>query len=145
MFHLKQFRFVLVGLLVSGSIGAANAEVVVVISASNPLSSLTPNQVADIFLGKTDVLPNGAPIVPVDQTDSSGEKEEFYKSYTNRSLSQIRAYWSKLVFTGKGEPPKAFSDSEELKRFLARYPNAIGYLDRDKVDTSLKVVTVKKD
>lgn len=143
---LKQIRLLplLAALALSTGNGLAKAEVVLVVSANNPLSSLTPNQVTDIFLGKAEELPNGAPIIPVDQAEGSREKEEFYKRYTNRTLSQIRAYWSKQIFTGKGEPPREIGNSEQLKKFLATYPNSIGYLERDKVDPSLKIVSVDR-
>jgi ABC-type phosphate transport system substrate-binding protein len=147
MSYLKQIRLfsVIAVMAMSSSISLAKAEVVLVTSANSPVYSLTSNQVVDIFLGKADELPSGAPIVAVDQAEGSKEKEEFYKRYTNRTLPQIRAYWSKLIFTGKGEPPKEISDSEQLKKYLATHPNSIGYLERDKVDSSLKIVSVRRD
>lgn len=145
MSHLKQTRLLLITLMLTSSLSFAKAEVVLVTSEKNPVSSLSANQVADIFLGKTDELPNGAPVMPVDQADSSKEKEEFYKRYTNRTLFQIRAYWSKQIFTGKGEPPREINNSAQLKKFIANHPSSIGYLERDKVDAGLKIVTVQKE
>lgn len=145
MSRLKQIHILLATLMLASGLSFAKAEVVLVVSAKSPVSSLSPNQVTDIFLGKTDELPNGAPIMPVDQSESSKEKEEFYKRYTNRTLSQIRAYWSKQIFTGKGEPPREINDSEQLKKFLAEHPNSIGYIERDKVNSGLKIVTVQKE
>jgi ABC-type phosphate transport system substrate-binding protein len=147
MSYLKQIRLfpVMAVLAMASGISLAKAEVVLVTSAKSPVDSLTSNQVVDIFLGKADELPSGAPIVPVDHAEGSKEKEEFYKRYTNRTLPQVRAYWSKLIFTGKGEPPKEIGDSERLKKYLATHPNCIGYLKRDKVDPTLKIVSIRRD
>lgn len=147
MSYLKQIRLfsVIAVMAMSSSISLAKAEVVLVTSAKSPVISLTPNQIVDIFLGKADELPGGAPIAPVDQAEGSEEKEEFYKRYVNRTLPQVRAHWSKLIFTGKGEPPKEIRDSEQLKKYLAAHPNSIGYLERDKVDPSLKIVSIRRD
>lgn len=146
MIRLKQIRLLalLAALTLASSMSTAQAEVVVVVSAKNPLVSLTPNQLADIFLGKTDELPNGAAVSPVDQGDNSKEKEEFYRRYMNRSTAQIRSYWAKQIFTGKGEPPKEIENLEQLKKHIAGNPATIGYLDREKVDGNLKIVIVEK-
>jgi ABC-type phosphate transport system substrate-binding protein len=146
MIQLKQIHtYTLVAaFMLTSSLSAAQAEVVVVVSAKNSLNSLTFNQLADIFLGKTEKLPNGARVAPVEQGENSGEKEEFYRRYLNRSQAQIRAYWAKQIFTGKGEPPREFKSIEQLKRHLAANPNSIAYLEREKLDASLKVVDVEK-
>ena len=56
-----------------------------------------------------------------------------------KSSSQIKAYWSKLVFTGKGKPPTELSGADAIK-FVAEKPYAIAYVDASKVDTSVKVL-----
>lgn len=146
MIQLKQIRTyaLAAALFLTSAVGAVQAEVVVVVSAKNSLNSLTPNQLADIFLGKTEELPNGVSVAAVDQGENSREKEEFYRRYLNRSLAQIRAYWAKQIFTGKGEPPREFDNIEQLKRYVAANPNSIAYLEREKLDASLKVVNVEK-
>lgn len=146
MIQLKQIHTYALAavLLLSGAMGTAQAEVVVVVSAKNPLISLNSNQLADIFLGKTEELPNGVAVAPVDQGENSREKEAFYRHYLNRSPAQIRAYWAKQIFTGKGEPPREFDNVEELKRHVAANPHSITYLERDKVDAGLKIVSVEK-
>lgn len=146
MIRLKQIRTLslLAALSLAGGTSSALAEVVVVVSAKSPVVFMTPNQLADIFLGKTDELPNGAPILPVDRGDNSKDKEEFYRHYMNRSTAQIRAYWAKQIFTGKGEPPKEIADLEQFKKYIAANPSSISYLEREKVDGNLKIVIVEK-
>lgn len=120
--------------------GAAMAEVVVVVSPQSSIRTLSKSQVADIFLGKARRFPNGAEATPVDQAEGSQARDEFYMTFTARSQAQIKAYWSKIVFTGRGQPPFAVSGAAELKRRIAANPGAIGYIDRSQLDSSVREI-----
>ena len=87
-------------------------------SANNLLKSLkvsivaTPKskaQVAQIFLAKTDALPNGRVAKPVDQADGSAVRNEFYDKVADKNAAQMKAYWAQLTFTGKAQPPRNVS------------------------------------
>lgn len=120
--------------------GSAAAEVVVVVSAQSPVRTLSKTEVADIFLRKTRHFPNGGEATPVDQAEGSPARDEFYMTFTDRSHAQIKAYWSKIVFTGRGQPPLAVSNAAELKRRIAANPGAIGYIDRSQLDASVREI-----
>ena len=128
----------LLALSLSG--GWAQADVVVVVSAKSPVRSLTGNQVLDIFLGRSDRFPNGGPAVPIDQEEGAAARSEFYSKLAGKSDAQLKAYWSKIIFTGRGQPPTAVANGIEVKRRLAANPKAIGYIDQSLVDDSVKVV-----
>jgi len=49
--------------------GAGAADVVAVVSAKSRVTALNPDQVADIFLGKTSHFPDGTQATPVDQSE----------------------------------------------------------------------------
>ncbi|MDX1808961.1 MAG: hypothetical protein R3331_05440 [Sulfurospirillaceae bacterium] len=134
---------IIIGLSLSfGSVGAS-AEVVTVISAKNPVTTLSKNQVADIFLGKANHFPNGNQAMPIDQNEGSTVREEFYLKFAGKSPSQIKAYWSKIIFTGRGQPPPEVTNGLEVKKFIAKHPNAIGYINNKLVDKSVKVIHTK--
>jgi ABC-type phosphate transport system substrate-binding protein len=118
----------------------ALADVVVVVSAKSAAAGLNAEQVSQIFLGKASNFPSGGAAVPVDQAESSPLREEFYTKVAQKNGAQVKAYWSKLIFTGKGQPPKEVASSAEVKKALAENPNAIGYIDKAAVDASVKVV-----
>ena len=123
-------------LLASALSAAAGAETVVVVSAKSAVATLSKEQVADLFVGKTQQL-GGASAALVDQAEL---KEDFYTKATGRNAAQIKATWAKLLFTGKGNPPKEVSGNAEVKKFVAGNPAAIGYIDKAAVDGSVKVV-----
>jgi ABC-type phosphate transport system substrate-binding protein len=96
----------------------------------------------DIFLGKDNDFPGDGPAVPIDQDESSAEREEFYQKFAGKSRAQIKAFWSKMIFTGRGQPPREASNDIEMKKLIVNQPGAIGYIDRKLVDDSVKIVRV---
>ena len=121
----------------------ASAEVVTVVSAQNPTTALSRSEVSNIFLGKTSRFPDGTPAVPIDQPEGSALRAEFYRSVSNQQPAQIKAYWSKMIFTGRGQPPAVADNDEQMKKILASRPDAIGYIDRASVDQRIKVLAVE--
>lgn len=123
-------------LLVAAAAGASavNAEVAVVVHPSNPAASMSAAEVADVFLGKSTAL------APVDQAESSPVRGEFYQKVTGKDAAQVKALWTRLIFTGKAKPPKEVASDADLKKAVAAYPKAIGYIKKSEVDGSVKVV-----
>jgi ABC-type phosphate transport system substrate-binding protein len=120
--------------------GAAAPDVVPVVSAKSHVKDLNADQVADIFLGKTSHFPDGTQAVPIDQAEDSPVREKFYSQFTGKSPAQLKAYWSKIIFTGRGQPPRQVGNSAEAKRFVTQNPNAIAYIDASLVDDTVRVV-----
>ena len=130
-------------LLASVESGARAEDVVAVVSAKSPVTSLTPAQVADIFLGKTSRFPYGTPATPIDLVEESPVRDRFYASYTGKSPAQVKAHWSKIIFTGRGQPPRQAATANEAKKLVAENPNAIGYIDASQVDASVRVLAAR--
>jgi len=124
--------------------GNAMAEVVVVVSPRSALVALSSNQITDIFLGKTSRFPNGQHAVPVDLAEGSAERNEFYRKFADKTPAQIKAHWSKIIFTGRGQPPKEVLHDQGVKKMVAVNPGYIGYIDRSSVDEKVKVVQVQE-
>lgn len=51
----------------------------------------------------------------------------------------MKAYWSKLEFSGNGRAPQALSATEIVK-LVAENPKYIGYVDAGAATASVKVV-----
>lgn len=119
---------------------AVQAEVAVIISASNANTSLDKDTISRIFLGKSKNFPDGSQAVPVDQDAGTASREAFNGTVLGKSSSQLKAYWSRLIFTGKGTPPKESGNDAAVKDLVAKNPNLIGYVDSSAVDGSVKVV-----
>jgi len=118
----------------AGIASSAQAEVVVVVNPNAAPTSLTKDQVAQYFLGKS------GEFAPLDQPESTSIRAEFYQKVANKDLAQMRALWAKLVFTGKAMPPKEVGSNAEVKKTVAANPRAIGYIDKNAVDSTVKVI-----
>ncbi len=131
------------GVLVSFLAGTACAEVVVVVSAQQPIRTLSRTELTDIYLGRMNRLANGDPVVPIDQRESTSAHKEFYSRYLRQSPAQIKAHWSRLIFTGRGQPPQTVPNGSAMADLVAKAPHAIGYLDPSLVDERLRVVSIE--
>lgn len=116
----------------------ASAGLVVIVNPQSQLSQLSPQEVENIFLLKTPKLPSGEPAKPFDQATEF--KEIFYSKVANKNLAQLKAYWSKLIFTGKAVPLKELNDDAEVVEQVATTPGAIGYVQESAVTDQVKVV-----
>lgn len=129
------------GLLTASLIAPlANAEVAVIVSASNGNSTMSDKDIAKLFLGKSKKFPDGSQAIPVDQNAGSAARTSFQDKVLGKSDSQLKSYWSRLIFTGKGTPPKESGDDAAIKSLVAGNPNTIGYIDASAVDDSVKVL-----
>ena len=140
MTHLSRFKVLFIAVVTSLCASASGTDLVVVVSAKSQIMALSPNQISDIFLGKINTFPNGGQALPIDLTEGTPARDEFYARVTGKSAAQIKAHWSKIIFTGRGLPPKEVLDGNEVKRRLAENPNAISYMDQNMVDNSVRVL-----
>ncbi|MBV8656875.1 MAG: hypothetical protein JO142_03520 [Burkholderiales bacterium] len=118
---------------------AQAADVAVVVNPKAGVDSLSPEQIANLFLGKATSFPNGAAATPVDQNEGP-VRDEFDSKVLKKDAAGVKAHWAKMQFTGKGNPPKEVGGSADVKKQVAGNPNAIGYIEKSAVDGTVKVV-----
>lgn len=116
-----------------------SAQTVVIISMKNPISKLTKEQVSQIFLGQARTFYTGGQAEPLDLPESSDLRKDFYDKTLGKNPAQMKAHWSKLSFSGQGQPPKALSPAD-LVKLVAENPKYIGYVDAAAVTSGVKVV-----
>jgi ABC-type phosphate transport system substrate-binding protein len=121
------------------AVSAASAEVAVIVHPSNA-ASLEQAEIARLFIGRGATFNDGSKATAFNLAEAAPARAEFDMKVLNKSSSQMKAFWSKLVFTGKGTPPKELPTDAEMKAAVAADPTAIGYVDAASVDASVKVV-----
>ncbi|NRR32791.1 hypothetical protein HSX11_21725 [Oxalobacteraceae bacterium] len=112
----------------------AAAETVVIVSQKNPATRMFSEQASQFFLGKSNLF------TPVDLPENSPVRNDFYHKVADKDTAQVKALWSKLVFTGKATAPKEYANSTEVKKAVAADPKAIGYIEKSAVDDTVKVI-----
>lgn len=116
-----------------------DAAIAVVVHPSNQ-TSLTQDELVRLYTGKLSAFADGSSAVPVNLADAAPLRADFDQKALGRSSSQIKAYWSKLVFTGKGTPPKEVASDNEVLALVATNPNLIGYVSTEAVSDQVKVL-----
>lgn len=136
------WRILATVMLAGGMHASAAADVVVIVSARNALTALRSDQVADIFLGKVATFPDGVESVALDQHIGTPLRDEFYQKVMAKTPALMKAYWSKMIFTGRGQPPREVRGSASIRKMVASDPTLIGYIDKAALDPSVKAVLV---
>jgi hypothetical protein len=113
------------------------ADVSVIVHPSNT-ASIDENTIKRIFLGKASSFPGGGTSVPV--TLKGSVADEFNQKVLGKTSNQLQSYWSKLVFTGKGTPPKE-ADESEMLNLIANNPQYIGFIPKGTEDSTVKVIS----
>lgn len=109
------------------------AQVVVVVNPAMN-EAITKDEIIRVYTGRSSVL------VPVNLKDSDAKRAAFDEKALGRSSAQLKAYWSKLVFTGKGNPPQEVATDADVITFISNNDYGIGYIDAANVTDKVKVI-----
>lgn len=115
------------------------AELSVIVHKSNT-DTMTPDHLKMIFLGKIKGFPTSGKAVPLDLPEGSAIRALFLKNVAKKSQAQFTAYWAKLMFTGKGVPPKVVDTEADMIALVAKNPSIVGYVDSANVTADVRVV-----
>ncbi len=118
---------------------SAWSEVAVIVHPSIA-ESASASDLERIFLGKAKSLPGGTKIVPINLQSGNAVRDEFNDKVLNKSDAQLKSYWSRLVFTGKAQPPQDVGSEDDMINMIKSNPNMIGYVSADKASGDVKVI-----
>lgn len=125
---------------VAGLSSLAHAGLAVVAHPSVAVSALSAEQVSQIYMGRATSLPGGAAVTPIDMPEGSPLRVQFASRVLGKNEQQLRSYWSRMIFTGKGQPPRSVASQDDVLRMVAATPGAIGYVDSKAVTPKVKVL-----
>ena len=104
--------------------------------AGEKLDALT---VKAIFLGKK-VSWDGAGRLTLAVLKGGSVADDFLKGAVDMTSSAFNNHWRRLAMTGGGTAPKSFEKEEDLRKFVAETPGAIGFVDSANADASVAVL-----
>jgi len=126
-------------LALTAGVSFAQAGSVVVVGSGSPIGAADSADVVKVFLGKKKDLA-GVSAIPVDQSEGAPARGDFYSNVVKKSEAQLKSYWSRLIFTGKGQAPQVVGGDADVKGMVSSNPNLIGYIDEGAVDGTVKVI-----
>lgn len=103
----------------------------VIVNASNPVSSLSAQELSMLFMKKSSRWPDGVEAVPVDLREQSPVRESFSRQIHGKSTAAIKAYWQKMIFSGREVPPAERATGADVVGFVRATRGGIGYVGTD--------------
>lgn len=92
-----------------------------------------------VFLGKK-VSWDGAGRVTLAVLKGGPVADEFLKGAVEMTVSAFNNHWRRLAMTGGGTAPKSFDKEEDLRKFVAETPGAVGFVDSANADASVALL-----
>ena len=92
-----------------------------------PVTSLTQDELSDIYLLITNTWDNGSKIIPVNRETGSNARSVFSARVLRQQPSSLGAYWDKLRYKGL-TPPLVQESDHAVLAFVQKVPGAIGYV-----------------
>jgi hypothetical protein len=130
-FTIIRYRHALLILTIcAGTLASSSAlaqALAVVTSAHGAIEQLDRGLAEQLFLGRRTTLADGRSVQLID-LPAGTDRDRFYISLTRKNPSQIRAYWSRLVFTGRAQPPREAGSTAEAIKWVSENTSAVTYI-----------------
>ena len=124
------------------SMGQAQTGFTLIVHPTNPVTTLRAAVVSKLFLRKQTKWPNGQPVEPVDQVESSPVRRKLSPAIHGMDVPGVKSFWQEVVFSGRGEPPPERTSDAAVIAYVRANPNAVGYIGETTPADSVKVITV---
>src|SRR5260370_16271338 len=128
------------GLTFVASVNALAADVKVIANSSVKADTISAAELKRVFLEEKISL-DGTHVEPALEKDGPVHAA-FLQEYLGLTEDDLRAYYSTLVFTGRGFMPKALGSDAEVVSYVARTRGAIGYVSRATSVEGVKTLAV---
>ena len=137
--YSKKIVSVTFALILSFLSFGALAETAVIVNPAND-STLSKDDISNLYLGKSKTFSNGDKAVCLDREEGSDIRVGFLDTVVGKRERQMKSYWARLIFTGKGIPPTVIETDAEVVELVGKNKDHIGFVDASAVDGSVKVI-----
>ena len=100
----------------------------VIVNAANQATEISREEVSRLLLKKQTSWDDGTVAEPVDLDGKSDVRDAFSREVHGRSVSSIKNYWQRQIFSGRAVPPPELGSDAEVVGFVAGHPGGIGYV-----------------
>ena len=92
-----------------------------------------------MFLGKVSKI-DGVALEPVAQARNRAITVLFNQGVLHKTNDKMRAYWSRMMFSGKASPPPELEDGQAAKLHVAKNGAAISYIKKSLLDDTVRSI-----
>lgn len=100
----------------------------VVVHRANPVASLTRAELSAIYMKRTRSWRDGREILAIDQLATAPVREQFSRAVHGKSVAYVTRYWQRLIFSGRGLPPRLLPNDAAALAFVRSNRDAIAYI-----------------
>lgn len=100
----------------------------VVVNNANPASAESKSTLSKIFLKKVREWDNKEKVNPYDLDEKSEARKAFSDAVHGKSVSAIKSYWQRMIFSGRDVPPDEVASEADVLKKVAADKGAIGYV-----------------
>ena len=130
-------KLLICGLLLLGGNSLWAADFVIIANPSVSATTLTEDELTEIYLLRTNAWDDGMRIIPVNRETGSSARATFSARILRQPQSSLSTYWDKMHYQGL-TPPLVQESDRAVLAFVQKVPGAIGY-----VSTSIELKHVK--
>jgi len=131
----------LIGLSPGEPVWAASSRLIVIVGKTSPIDNVSLGTLRSAFLAQpTDE--NKVRLVPFNSPPNTPERVLFDRRVLGMSPEEVARHWVDQRIRGNPGPPRTIAGAKLLRQVVARLPGAIGYLDAQDMDGTVKAVTV---
>ena len=133
----------LVVLLIAAFVTEATAQSYKVIANEGvATTSISKDDLSDIFLKKKRKWDDGSAVTPIDLEARTQTRATFSEEVHGQGVGEIRTYWQQAAFSGAGTAPLERGSDADIIAFVKSTPGAVGYISADTDAAGVKVLTV---
>ncbi len=118
-------------------------EIAVIVHKDNPVQDISLDHLQEICRAEKQFWDGGEKIYLLLRESGSQEKTIMLKTVYRMEEMELKKFWLTKLFREEiSSFPKTLGSNEAVKRFVAQVPNAIGFIDGQYVDDTVKVLTI---
>jgi hypothetical protein len=137
MFKIIRRLFIL---LIVVSSATANADLAIIVHPDYQGGELNQEMIKNIFLGTVTEFPSGHTAIPANHSVGSADRKHFFEYVLEMGETQHKRYWQRKASVGKKGKPLEVDSRAEVLDWIAKTPLGISYIDKSKVNDSVKVI-----
>jgi ABC-type phosphate transport system substrate-binding protein len=111
----------------------------VIVNKANA-AAIDKDTILKIYTGEKKRWDDGTSISAVDLPEDDAVRAAFSTGVLGKTVANIKALWSQLIFSGTAAPPKVLPSDDDVKKYVSGNKAAIGYIKPSDADDSVKVV-----
>jgi ABC-type phosphate transport system substrate-binding protein len=123
-----------------GVVAPAGGQIAIIVNRANPVRDISIADLRRLYLGQTTTFPGGERVT---LTVAPALNESFCQKVLGMETDLVQRHWMAVVFRGDdASPPETFETAAQVRSYVAQHRGAIGFVDAQLVDGSVKALTL---